>query len=582
VTKLLDGMQIDIDLEIPMADGVILRADLYRPAGESPVPVILSYGPYAKLLHYEDGAPFQWSRMTSEFPETTQGTTNKYQSWELVDPEKWVPDGYAVLRVDSRGAGRSPGRMDLLSPRETQDLYECIEWAGVQSWCNGKVGLNGISYYAMNQWQVAALQPPHLAAMIAWEGASDLYRELAYHGGIYSTFSDFWYEGRVTTRQHGVGARGQRSRLTGEWVAGPETLPDEVLNARRSDFAGQMRKHPLFDDFWAERVPDLSRIDVPLLSAGNWGGMGLHLRGNVEGFMRAASTQKWLEVHGLQHWTHFYTDYGVDLQKRFFGHFLLGIDTGWDLQPPVLLQVRHPGERFVPRAEQEWPLARTQWTPYYLDPTRDELRTEDPGVEISRGYQALGDGLTFMSAPFEHDMEITGPLTAKLFVSSDTQDADIFVVVRAFTADLREVTFHGANEPHTPLAHGWLRASRRRLDEERSLPYRPWHTHDVDEPLVPGEVYELDVEIWPTCIVLPAGHRLAVSIRGKDYRWAGAGQEALAATGQGATAGANFQGVGPFRHTHADNRPEDLFAGEVRLHWKVGATPHVVIPVIPA
>ena len=96
-------------------------------------------------------------------------------------------------------------------------------------------------------------------------------------------------------------------------------------------------------------MPDWSKVTVPLLSAANWGGQGLHPRGNFEGFVRAASQQKWLEVHGIEHWTHFYTDYGVALQKRFFDHFLKGEDTGWTKQPQVLLQVRHPGERFVER-----------------------------------------------------------------------------------------------------------------------------------------------------------------------------------------------------------------------------------------
>ena len=120
-----------------------------------------------------------------------EGSSNKYQNWELVDPEKWVPDGYACVRVDSRGAGRSPGLLDVWSARETQDLYQCVEWAGTQSWSNGKVGINGISYYAMNQWNAGALKPPHLAALCMWEGSSDYYRELCRHGGI---LCDFLYE----------------------------------------------------------------------------------------------------------------------------------------------------------------------------------------------------------------------------------------------------------------------------------------------------------------------------------------------------------------------------------------------------
>ena len=110
--------------------------------------------------------------MVEKFPEVAQGTSNKYANWEVVDPEKWVPDGYVVIRVDSRGSGQSPGVVDVHSPRETKDFYNCIEWAGVQPWSSGKVGLNGISYYAINQWHVARLKPPHLASTRAMVGGS--------------------------------------------------------------------------------------------------------------------------------------------------------------------------------------------------------------------------------------------------------------------------------------------------------------------------------------------------------------------------------------------------------------------------
>ena len=179
-------MQVDWDAPITMDDGVVLRADVFRPTGAGKHPVILSYGPYAKGLSFQEGYKGNWARLTKAAPEVLEGSSNKYQNWELVDPEKWVPDGYACVRVDSRGAGRSPGHLDVWSPREAQDLYQCVEWAGTQPWSNGKVGINGISYYAMNQWQVAALNPPHLAALCIWEGSSDYYRELCRHGGILS------------------------------------------------------------------------------------------------------------------------------------------------------------------------------------------------------------------------------------------------------------------------------------------------------------------------------------------------------------------------------------------------------------
>lgn len=577
------SMRIEWDVPIEMGDGTILRADIFRPAGAEPVPVILSHGPYGKWLHFEDGSPYPWSRLKEEHPTALSRTSNRYQSWEVADPEAWVPEGFACVRVDSRGAGRSPGRLDPLSPQEVSDLYACIEWAGTQPWCNGRVGLSGISYYSMNQWQVAAQRPPHLAAMCAWEGASDLYREMYYHGGIRSTFAEVWYEGRILPRQHGLGARGSRSRLTGDWVSGPETLAPEALEAERVDLWAETGAHPLVDEYWKARVPDLEEIEVPLLSAGNWGGMGLHLRGNVEGFARAGSRQKWLELHGRQHWTEYYTERGFGLQREFFGHFLKGEDNGWDARPAVLLRVRHPGERFVDREEREWPLARTRWTPMGLDPTTMTVTEAGSahGPEGKVTFDPMGPGLTFLGQPLAAETEITGPSALRMWISSASTDADLFVILRAFGPDLREVTFHGSNDPHTPIAHGWLRASRRHLDEARSLLYRPFHSHDRIEPLVPDQPTELQIEIWPTSVVLLAGWRIGLSIRGNDYLYPGANPTAAPATGIGATAGTGFTGVGPFRHTSAVDRPPSTFGAPVTVHWSPEMRPELVLPVIP-
>jgi predicted acyl esterase len=570
-----DGMRIDWDVPIAMDDGLVLRADVFRPTEAGRYPVILSYGPYAKGLAFQDGYPSAWQRMVAEHPDVAHGSTNKYQSWEVVDPEKWVPDGYACARVDSRGAGRSPGHIDHFSPRETKDFYDCIAWAGVQPWSNGKVGLNGISYYGINQWHVASLQPPHLAAMCVWEGAADWYRDMTHHGGILSTFWANWYDMQVKTVQCGLGERGPRSRVTGELVCGDETLSDRELARNRSDFGDDILAHPLDDAYHKARSPVWEKITAPLLTAANWGGQGLHPRGNFEGFVRAASEHKWLEAHGIEHWTHFYTDYGRLLQKRFFDHYLKGEQNGWEKQPRVQLQVRHV-DRFVERHEDEWPIARTQWTKFYLDPATHGLRREPPRSSASIAYEALGDGATFISAPLERETEITGPLAAKLYVSSSTSDADLFLVFRVFTPDLREVTFMGAIDPHTPVAQGWLRASHRKLDAKLSTEYRPYHRHDEHQPLTPGEVVGLDVELWPTSIVVPAGHRIALSVRGRDYEW-------QKSTGARLSNFKNeLRGCGPFLHDDPRDRPPAVFGGKVTLHVGPDRPAYVLMPVVPA
>jgi predicted acyl esterase len=574
-SEVRDGMRIDWNVPITMDDGLVLRADVFRPVKDGQYPVLLTYGPYAKNLAFQDGYPSAWQRMAEKHPDVTAGSSNLYQNWEVVDPEKWVPHDYVCVRVDSRGAGCSPGFIDHFSPRETKDYYDCIEWAGVQPWSNGKVGLNGISYYGINQWHVASLQPQHLAAMCVWEGSADWYRDMTHHGGILSTFWENWYDMQVKTVQYGAGERGKRSRVHGELVCGPETLSEQELAKNRADFGTEILRHPLDDDYHKARSPKWDKVVTPLFTAANWGGQGLHPRGNFEGFVRAASKQKWLEAHGIEHWTHFYTDYGREQQLRFFDHFLHGKTDGWKKQPKVLLQVRHPGEKFVARAESEWPLKRTKWTKYYLNPSAMTLTTKKLSGTAQLKFAAMGEGLTFLTPPLAKDTEITGPSALKLFASSSTSDADFFIVLRVFTRDLKEIVFQGAIDPHTPIAQGWLRASHRKLDKKLSTPYRPYHTHDELQPLKKNQAVELDIEIWPTCIAVPAGYRIGLSVRGKDYEYGGASGGKLS----------NFKnelkGCGPFLHDDPRDRPPETFDGTTTLHFGRGKVPYLLLPIIP-
>ena len=575
-TEVREGMRVDWDVPIEMDDGIVLRANVYRPEVDGVYPVVMSYGPYGKDLHFEEIYKTCWDLMCENHPDVPAGSTNIHQSWEVADPEKWIPNGYAIVRVDSRGAGRSPGYLEHFSPRETRDFAACIEWAGGQPWSNGKVGLSGISYYAVNQWQVAELKPKHLAAICPWEGFNDFYRELSYHGGIYSSFQRHWYDKQILPIQHGYGERGFRSRANGEWAAGPETLSDEELVANRFDLHGDFISHSLDDEFYSVRTPDLSEIEVPILSCGNWGGAPLHPRGNFNGFMKSSSKDKWLEVHGLEHWSMYYTDYGNDLQMRFFDCFLKGDDSGWKGQPRVSLNVRYPGEKFVQRAEENWPLPRTRWTKFYLDPKGQVLSDESPSAEAALRYEAVDDGLTFVSNPLESETEITGPMAVKLWVSSDTVDADIFVILRVFAPDLKEVVFHGALDPHTPVASGWLRASHRKLDPARSEEWAPFHTHDEIQPLEPGRVYELDIEIHASGIVVPKGYRFALSIRGCDYVYPGEPDAGLSNMKN------TFTGVGPFLHDDPENRPADVFENNVTVHIGPDWAGYVLLPIVPA
>lgn len=566
-----ENMLIDWDVPITMDDGLVLRADVYRPLQDGPFPVIASYGPYAKGLTFAAGYPRQWERLNARYPKDLEGSTGKYAAWELVDPEHWTAFGYAVVRIDSRGAGRSPGFIDVWSKREAQDYYDCIEWIAAQDWSNGKVGLAGISYYAKNQWQVAELNPPHLAAICPWEGANDYFRDMTHHGGIHNAFLPDWYQ-RMSTIQYGLGSRGFKNPESGLWACGDEDLTDDELYANRCDLAKQIIEHPFDDDWHFAHSSQPEKIKVPTLSAANWGGLGNHQRGNLYAWTATGSDKKWLEVHNGTHWSGFYTEYGRTLQKRFFDYFLKG-EGDWQQQPLVFLNIRQVDGTVKLRAENEWPLARTEWLRKYLNPSNKSINDSAPQNSESFTYSAMGEGITFYAAPLAQSTEITGPVSAKIWISSSTSDADLFLILRAFSEEGKEILFEGANDPKTPLSQGWLRASHRGIDGTQSKPWAPYHPHKRAEPLVPGQIYELEIEIWATCLALPAGYRLALTVKGCDF------DHGLEPVEMG---GRIMKGSGPFRHDHPEDRPAAIFDNQVTIYAGGQHPSSILLPVVPA
>jgi predicted acyl esterase len=571
----LESMIIERDIGIKMKDGLVLRADVYRPKINERVPVIMTHGPYGKGIAWsQPNNPWsaQWNAMCKERPEIFDGSSCKYITWETVDPERWTAWGYAVVRVDSRGNNRSPGLQNIFSHQEVMDYYDCIEWAGTRDWSSGKVGLCGISYYAINQWQVAALQPPHLAAVIPWEGASDFYREVYRHGGILSNyFINFWYNTTVLVNQHGKGTH--MDHWLGESSSGPEKLSEEELARNRVEpLEGPRNEHTSDGEHYVSRQVDFSKIKIPLLSCASWAGFGLHQRGNFEGFLESASEQKWLEVHPGKHEEWFYLPYGYELQKRFLDCFLKGEENGMDHEPRVSLNVRYPGEKFVLRKENEWPLKRTQWTKFYLDAGNMSLSTHPPLCASDCHFPALtGKGVVFNSSALEQDSEITGPIAARIRVASSTKDADLFLTFRAFDPSGKEIAFQGTVDPRSVLSQGCLRASHRALDNEKTLPYRPYHSHLKQEFLTPGQQYDLEIEMWPTCIVLSKGSTLQLVIDGKDF----ARQDSEVIV----RGPLRLAGSGCFLHDDPIDRDEKVYGGETKVI--TGEDSWLLLPFVP-
>ena len=561
------AMMLDKDVAVPMRDGAVLRANVFRPREAGRFPVLMTFGPYGKDVHIKQFMPAAWELLTTRHQDILATTSAEHLVFETPDPEMWVPHGYIIVKVDSRGAGKSPGLLDVNSPAEFRDFYDAIEWAGVQSWSSGKVGLVGISYYAAGQWNVAAMRPPHLAALLPWQGTCDFYRDRTRQDGIFAAgFVDSWWPRSVLRNQHGNPDSPFIDIVTGERSTGPASLSPAELAAYRVDYKANILAHPMLDDWYRARIPDLSQIEYPTLVVANWGGLGLHLRGTIAGYLGIASKQKWLKVQSGSYFITFIAPENVALQRRFFDRYLKGIDNGWEAEPKVTVEVRDVADA-VSRTlvGPAWPLGATRWSTLYLDTTSSALVTDAPKPAAHASYPAIGDGLTFSTPPLAAPLEIAGPIKLEAWVSSDTSDMDLFATLRAFAPDGREVTFLSAVEPKSPVSQGWLRVSHRKLDAAQATAWRPVHAHDAAQPLTPGVVYEVDVEIWPASLSLPAGYRLALTIQGKDF-------ERTDTPGP-------FKGSGFFTHESAVDRPPAIFAGTHTLHTGGKTASHLLLPV---
>lgn len=473
---------------IRMRDGATLRVNVFRPQRVGRFPVLVSAHPYGKdalprktLFGYPPPARHRFLRQAAPV------TFSAYTSWEGPDPSYWVPRGYAVVNVDLRGFGASDGIGTLLSDQEAADYVEVIEWTGAQPWTTGKVGLIGVSYLAISQWKAAALRPKPLAAICPWEGFSDPYRDMAYPGGVREDgFVPFWAnmtekEGRTAT------------------------------SLRREQLA-----HPLLDDFWRAAAPDLERIETPALICASFSDQGLHTRGSFEAFRRIRSKERFLYTHRGGKWSTFYSPDALALQSRFFDCFLKGQENGMREAAPVRLEVRATGGHVHDvRAERSWPLPGTRWTALYLglgalseSPVRTPATTR---VDLSTGRASFVFSIS-------DDLELAGPMKLRLYVElAGCNDAHLFVAVRK-VADGRNVVFEGSfGFGYDVITKGWLRVALRQVDDASSEPHRPVLNFDHEEPLKPGQVAPVDIELLPSATLFHRGDTLRLDVQGRWF-----------------------------------------------------------------
>ncbi len=480
-----DGdMLIERDVAVRLRDGALIYADVFRPADGQNVPAVIGWAPYGKHPH------LKWTLFPGA--DVDPDKISEYTPFEAPDPVTWTRHGYALIFPDPRGTWNSQGAAaTFFSPQEAEDGYDVVEWSAAQPWCSGKVGLAGVSYLAISQWAVAALRPPHLAAINPWEGCSDMYREFFFHGGIPSTrFLDNW-----ETRTH--------ARVPAE------------------DTKAMTRERPLLDDYWREKSADLSRIEVPAFIVASWTDQGLHTRGTLEAHKRIASREKWLVVHGGKKWQYYYAEENVARQIAFFDHFLKGVESGIAAWPKVEIEVRERFSVARRRAESEWPLARTTYRAYYLDASDGSLAKTPRESSSSVRYPAQAERGVSFDHTFSEDTELTGHAKLRLWVSAEgADDMDLFVALEKLDREGNFVPFAFFNAfEDGPAALGWLRVSHRELDAERSTPEQPWHTHRSEQPLpADGRPVPVEIEIWPSSTRFAAGETLRLVVQGTDVK----------------------------------------------------------------
>jgi predicted acyl esterase len=503
-------MRVEDRVLVKMRDGVELACRIYRPDEDGEYPALFAASPY----QYE----------TDDLPHSTMFL------WREVGPVEWyVSHGYAYVHVDVRGSGNSGGEYGFLDQTEQLDLHDMIEWVATQGWCNGNVGGIGQSYYAWSQWFMGVVNPPSLKCIAPYDGAIDMYRGSAYHGGIYCDFMPAWYNlVRVNNLHRAANAD------TGK--------PFE------RDIGGEMVSHPLYDDWWKERSvwERIKDIKVPVLSIGHQGKMALHERGNVLAYEHLDAPAK-LILTGAKdvfeaHEMFDQIDYHTEHLLPFYDQFLKGEENGyWDNTPPVQVFVRGRNEW---RNEKDWPLPQAEYKSWYLSGGNSgsvrslndgRLTTELPRDEESTSYTypnprwAIGNVcmgpqgpdpvagvLTYTTDPLEEDLEVVGPIVLELHVASTTVDTD-FVIKLSDQQPMSGEEFGRGQQPKfSYVSRGWLRASHREMDEENSTPHRPFYTHANPQPINPGEIYTYRVEIWPVGHCFKAGHRIRLEISNTD------------------------------------------------------------------
>lgn len=467
---------LERDVAIKLRDGVTIYADVFRPVGDEACPAILAWSPYGKEIGGQmlDDVP-----MRSGVP---LSATSGLEKFEGPDPAYWVAHGYAIVNPDKRGAYMSEGNLLYWGHEDALDGCDVIEWIASRPWSNGKVGMSGNSWLTVSQWFIAAERPEHLAAIAPWEGFCDHYRESGTRGGIPAP--EF-----------------------------PEMIAETFASAHGmlEDQPRMIVERPFMCDYWEDKAARVENIEIPAYVVASYTN-SVHTHGSFAGFRRMASKEKWLRVHNTSEWFDYYTPENVEDLRRFFDHYLKGIDNGWEQTPRVRLSVLNPGGTdIVGRTEEEFPLARTQYRKLYLSAADSTLCTTLPDQQAVSEYQSdsVRHEVTYRYR-MEKPTELTGYMKLHLWVSApDHDDMDLAVRVEKLSRDGQPLPDRTGN---IIAATGLMRVSMRQLDEARSTEAEPYYTFTTEQKLKPGEIVPVEIEIWPMGLYFDEGEILQLTV----------------------------------------------------------------------
>lgn len=500
------------DARIPMSDGIELSADIFRPDSTEKFPGILGIHPYPQQPQTAPIMPNSFSSVTFPHPGEEKG-----RGWiESGDPNFLVRRGYVQVVANVRGVGKSGGTYDFMGSQEIRDVAEVIEWIARQPWCDGNVGMFGVSYFAWIQVFTAALNPPSLKCIFAPHGLTDFYRDWIYRGGIFGynfiralakDYSNPRFE--VLTRKI-LGEKGLKKAIDAafqdEDLMAIPGMADVLKNIDQgiNPIMADVMLNPLDGPFWEERKAKYDTTKVPAYIGGCWATYGLHLPGAFRGWERLKVPKKMVIGPPMYLDRPFFQFQFEAL--RWFDHWLKGVDTGFMQERPVKLFVMGTNKW---KEADDWPLPETKWTPFYLH--EGELLSEHEHwpneAQISYEDSPWHRGhVDYYSPPIVEDTEVIGPIVLNLYAST-TDDEVLWLV------SLREVDREGKEKV---LTRGWLRGTHRAVDPSRSQPWAPYHPHNKSEPLVPGTIYEFNIGFVPTCNLFKAGTRIKLRISSSD------------------------------------------------------------------